>query len=402
MPFDEMPGGMPGGMPGRQRREPANTTELYEVLGVEKTAKPAEIKKAYRKQALQKHPDKGGDPEEFKKIQAAYEVLKDEEKRAKYDQHGLEGLEDEMGGDAEDLFSAFFGGRGRRRREGPRKGATVKHPLKVSLEDLYNGKRARLQISRDKIIGEPRTCSACQGQGVTVRIRQMGPMLQQIQQQCPECNATGFQFRKQKETSQLEVNVNPGMCNGDKIRFANASDEQPNAEPGDVVFILQEKPHATFKRKNADLLYQKNLTLSEALCGFEFMITHLDGRQILVKSKPGEVVQPEAANGEPFVKVIANEGMPKKGSPFDKGRLFIYFRVVFPRPSEMTDEKRAILSQVLPSAGPVAYNAEEVEEYTTEEVDMREFGKRDGSGNGQSAYDSDEEGGQRVQTCQQA
>merc|ERR1719231_405555 len=151
-------------------------------------------------------------------------------------------------------------------------------------------------------------------------------MIQQIQQQCPECNGTGYLFRKEKETSQLEVNVNPGMCNGDKIRFANASEEKPNA---------------TFKRKNADLLYQKNLTLSEALCGFEFVITHLDGRQILVKSKPGEVVCPEAANGEPYVKVIENEGMPKKGSPFDKGRLFIYFRVVFPRPSEMTDEKRA-------------------------------------------------------------
>merc|ERR1719378_1923463 len=107
--MDGMPGGMPGGMGGGPR-EPADTKALYEVLGVEKKATPAEIKKAFRKLALKEHPDKGGDPEKFKKIQAAYEVLSDEEKREKYDKYGLEGLEEGGGGDGVDIFDLFFNG----------------------------------------------------------------------------------------------------------------------------------------------------------------------------------------------------------------------------------------------------------------------------------------------------
>ena len=88
-------GGMPGGgFPGMpQKREPADTTKLYETLGIEKSSSAAQIKKAYRKKALRMHPDKGGDPEEFKKLQAAYDVLSDEDKRKTYDKYGLEGLE---------------------------------------------------------------------------------------------------------------------------------------------------------------------------------------------------------------------------------------------------------------------------------------------------------------------
>ena len=119
IPFGMDDGGMPGGMGGMGRqREPADTTALYEVLGVPKSASATEIKKAFRKLALKKHPDKGGDPEEFKKIQAAYEVLGDEEKREKYDKYGLEGLEaGDMPEGGMDVFDLFFGG-GRRRRGG--------------------------------------------------------------------------------------------------------------------------------------------------------------------------------------------------------------------------------------------------------------------------------------------
>lgn len=404
MPFDDMGG---GGMPGmggmRQNREPANTTELYEFLGVAKTASASEIKKAYRKMALQKHPDKGGDPEEFKKIQGAYEVLKDEEKRQKYDQYGLEGLENDMGGDGDDIFSSLFGGRGRRRQSGPRKGADVKHPLKVSLEDLYKGKTAKLAISRDKIIGKPEMCSGCNGRGMVVRLRQLGPgMVQQIQAQCSECGASGFKVKKTKERKVLEVHVEPGMCDSDKIRFNGASDEQPNAEPGDVVFILQEKKHATFKRKHADLLLQKDITLMEALCGYEFVVNHLDGRQILVKSKPGEIVRPESSPGEPFCKCVEGEGMPIKGSGgYEKGKLFIYFRIVFPREGQLSAATVSSLKQILPKPDPTdSYDPETVEEYTTDVVDLREFGKV--KGNASNEYDSDEEGdGQRGVQCQQ-
>lgn len=403
MPFDE--GGMPGGHPGMRRAsaEPPDTTELYKIIGVDKKATDAEIKKAYRKLAVKNHPDKGGDPEEFKKIQGAYEVLKDPEKREKYDRYGLEGLENEMGGgDQDDIFSALFGGRRRRQQSGPRKGQDVKHPLKVSLEDLYKGKTAKLAISRDKIVGDARQCSTCNGRGAIVRLRQLGPgMVQQIQQQCPDCGGSGYSFKTQKERQVLEVHIEPGMKHEEKIRFAGMSDEQPNAEPGDIVFVLQEKPHAVFKRKQSDLLIQKEITLMEALCGFEFLVTALDGRKLLIKSKPGEVIKPESREGEPFIKCVDGEGMPKKGTGgFEKGKLFIYFKIVFPTDGSLDDNALSTLKTVLPGPDETPeYDPDEVEEYTTDVIPLKLFGQKDP--NDQSAYDSDEEGGERGVQCQQ-
>merc|ERR1719405_439954 len=267
-----------------------------------KKATQTEIKKAFRKLALKKNPDKGGDVEEFKKIQAAYEVLGDEEKRSKYDQYGLEGLE---GGDMPegmDIFDMFFGG-GRRRRGGggKRKAEDTVYPLKVSLEDLYNGKTAKLAITRNVMKGEPRKCSTCRGQGVVIQMRQIGPgMVQQLQARCPDCSG-GYKVTMKKERQVLEVNVDKGATHNTKLRFSGMGNEQPNTEPGDVVFVLQQKDHAVFKRKGADLLIQKDVALVEALCGFEFVVKQLDGRSLLVKSKPGQIVRPEVSAGVPYV-----------------------------------------------------------------------------------------------------
>ena len=128
----------------------SDNSKYYEVLGVPKTASADDLKKAYRKAAIKNHPDKGGDPEKFKEISHAYEVLNDPEKREIYDQYGEDALKEGMGGggggghDPFDIFQSFFGGspfggggssRGRRQR----RGEDVVHPLKVSLDDLYNG-----------------------------------------------------------------------------------------------------------------------------------------------------------------------------------------------------------------------------------------------------------------------
>lgn len=405
MPFDDM-GGHPGmgGMGGP--REPADTQELYDVLEVEKDATQAQIKKAYYALARVAHPDKGGDPEKFKKIQAAYEVLKDEDKRKKYDQYGLEGLDGGEGDD--DLFSAFFGGRrrGGGRPQGPKKGPDVKHPLKVSLEDLYNGKTAKLAVSRDKIVGTPTMCKECNGKGVMIRLRQIGPgMVQQIQQQCSACAASGYDVKREKERQVLEVVIERGMKNGEKIRFRGMSDEQPNAEPGDILFILQEKEHPLFTRKGADLLIRKDISLCEALCGYEFMITHLDGRKVLIKSKPGEIIKPNSAGAqsEPYMKCVMDEGMPKQGSPFEKGKLFVYFNIIFPTANSLDAAAVAALKKVLPNPSqPVKYDAESTEVVHTVECDLREFGKKDPHASNE--YDSDDErggGGPGGVQCQQ-
>merc|ERR1711966_517546 len=117
---------------------------------------------------------------------------------------------------------------------------------------------------------------------------------------------------------------------------------------GDVNFIIQEKEHETFKRKGADLLITKTLSINEALCGFEWVVKHLDGREIAIKSKPGEVIRPEATTSSPYVKIVPNEGMPSHGNPFVKGNLYVLFRVEFPKDGELSKKAIYQLKQLCP------------------------------------------------------
>lgn len=266
-------GGAGGGFPGaRAGSGPVDTTKLYETLGIEKDASEKDIKKAYRKLSLKHHPDRdGGDEHKFKEIAAAYEILSDPEKRKAYDQYGLEGVDDESGASArgEDLFSMFFGGGRGSRSRGPRKGPAVNHPIKVSLEDLYNGKTIKLAVNRKVIVGEVRECPKCGGQGAVMEVRQIGPgMITQMQRQCPQCNGQGNDAKTKNERKVLEVHIDKGMKNNQKIVFRNMADEVPGMEAGDVNFIVQEKEHELFKRKGADLLVTKDISLNQALCGF--------------------------------------------------------------------------------------------------------------------------------------
>ena len=154
-----------------------------------------DIKKAYRQLSLKHHPDRGGDEAKFKEINAAYEILSDPEKRQKYDKYGLDGVTDESPGHThDDLFSMFFGGGGGGggQSRGPRKGENVNHPIKVSLEDLYNGKTVKLSINRQIIVGAPTTCRECDGEGIVVELRQIAlGMVQQLQRRCAAC-AIGY------------------------------------------------------------------------------------------------------------------------------------------------------------------------------------------------------------------
>lgn len=391
-------------MGGRPRAD-VDTTKLYETLGVEKSANGKEIKKAYRKLAVKHHPDKGGDEHKFKEISAAYEILSDTEKRATYDKYGLEGLSEDGGGGGgqDDLFSMFFGG-GRSRASGPKKGESVNHPLKVSLEDLYNGKTAKIAINRQVIVGEAKICNTCDGQGVVLELRQIAlGMVQQIQRRCTDCGGTGYRATRKKERKILEVLVEKGMKHNEKIQFRGMADEKPNMEAGDVNFIIQEKEHDLFKRKGADLLITKSLSLNEALCGFEWTFKHLDGREIAIKSKPGEVIKPEASSTQPFVKIVPNEGMPSRGNPFVKGNLYVLFRVEFPTDGELNKKTTEQLKKLLPNpAMDVSYDEEEVEVVHLEHADVKNFGKG-GAGSHDREYDSDEEGGGAEQVqCQQS
>lgn len=417
-PFGEGGGGFPGGMGGGRGGGPVDNEEFYKVLGVAKDADAAQIKKAYRKLAIKNHPDKGGDAELFKKISVAYDVLSDPEKKEAYDKYGKEGLEGGGGGgrNADDIFSMFFGGQGGgrgQRSSGPKKGKDVVHPLNVSLEDLYNGKTIKISVNRQRMKypsgmdsnSAVKTCDTCGGRGAVVQVRRMGPMIQQVQSACPNCSGTGKDVAKGvkqvKERKILEVPVDKGMRDGSKIKFDGESDEHPGMLPGDVIFVVKQKEHSRFKRKGADLLLTKKINVCEALCGTKFLVTQLDGRQLLIETKPGKVIKA----GE--LMCVEDEGMPYEGNPFTKGKLFILFEIVFPTSGSLTAQQIQVLQSVLPPKPKLEIDEddEEPEECTLQDVAKDMFGKSGNHGSRSQAYDSDEEdageGGQRVQCAQQ-
>lgn len=416
IPFEHFAqgGGFPGGsggFPGGAPKEDIDTQKLYDTLGVSKNADDKEIRKAYRKLAVKHHPDKGGDEKQFKEISAAYEILSDKESREKYDKHGLEGVADEnvSGHGMNDLFSMFFGGQGGggggRRGGGKRKGPSVNHPLKVSLEDLYNGKTVKLAVNRKVIEGEASTCAKCRGQGAVMEIRQIGPgMISQVQRACDECAGQGYSATMKSERKVLEVHVEKGMKHNEKISFREMGDETPNMETGDVNFIIQEKEHSLFKRKGADLLLVKELSLNQALCGFKFLVKQLDGRQLCIESKAGEVIKPESDGQNPFVKVVPDEGMPSRGNPFVKGNLYVLFRVKFPEDGELSDKCLETLKKVLPDPDmDIEVDENEVDVVDLKHANVKDFGRGGAAHTNDSAYDSDdEEGGGRPVQCQQS
>ncbi|XP_020599776.1 dnaJ protein homolog [Phalaenopsis equestris] len=408
----------------------SDNTRYYEILGVSKNASQVDLKKAYRRAAIKNHPDKGGDPEKFKELAQAYEVLSDPEKREIYDQYGEDALKEGMGGAAHDpfdIFQSFFGGnpfgagggsRGRRQR----RGEDVVQPLKVSLEELYNGTSKKLSLSRNVLCskckgkgsksGASMKCPGCQGSGMKVSIRHLGPsMIQQMQHPCNECKGTGETISDKDRCPQcrgekvvhdkrvLEVVVEKGMQNKQKITFPGEADEAPDYITGDIVFILQQKDHPKFKRKGDDLFFEHTLPLTEALCGFQFALTHLDGRQLLIKSNPGEVVKPDQ------FKAINDEGMPMYQRPFMRGKLFIHFTVEFP--DSLSAEQCKAVESVLPlrmQSQLTDMELDECEETTLHDVNMEEEMMRKQAQQAQEAYEEDEEmhgGAQRVQCAQQ-
>ena len=311
------------------------------------------------------------------------------------------------------MFSALFGGGARRGTpKGPQKGEPVVQKLQVSLENLFNGKTFKMAISRQRVkypegmTAEQATkvCNSCGGVGAVLKTQRMGPMIQQVQVRCPDCQGQGKSFKEGvsvfQEKKTLEVRVDPGMKHGQKITMAGEADENPGMEAGDVVFVLVQQDHPLFQRKGADLVIEKEISLKDALCGTRFAIKHLDDRSIIVKTQPGQVIKPNS------IKFIAGEGMPRWRRPFEKGRLFILFRVKFP--DSLDTQTCKVLSQALPAAAaekiPTGEHVEELESPLIEST-IDDFGKVEFSADSGNAYDSDEEdhqsGGQRVQCANQ-
>merc|ERR1719411_1065388 len=304
----------------------------------------------------------------------AYEVLSNPEKRKLYDQAGEQGIKEGGSGggagmnpmDIFDIFDMFFGGGdpfGRGRQRGPRRTKNLVHQLSVSLEDMYNGTVRKLALQKNVICdacdglggkaGAVQKCPNCRGSGMQVRIQQLGPgMMQQIQSMCQECHGEGERVdpklrckkcngrKVNRERKILEVQVDKGMEDSQKITFSSEGDQEPGLEPGDIIIVLDEKAHDRFKRSGQDLIVKMNINLTEALTGMKKTIKTLDDRTLVIQTVRGEVIK----TGD--LKQIQGEGMPQYRNPFEKGRMILQFNVVFP--PHLDPAVAEALAQILP------------------------------------------------------
>ncbi|MEO1493158.1 MAG: molecular chaperone DnaJ [Pseudomonadota bacterium] len=300
--------------------------DYYDVLGVGKRASQDELKKAYRKKARELHPDSNPDKEkaeeQFKEVNEAYDCLKDEQKRAAYDQFGHAAVDGSMGGGGgprggqadfgsafsdvfEDLFGDFMGAQGRGRQQRARRGADLRYNLSVTLEEAFTGKQASIQVPGTEACShcngtgaeggaQPQTCPTCNGHG-KVRAQQG---FFTIERTCPTCKGVGQiikdpcrqcagsgQVRKERS---LNVQVPPGVETGTRIRLAGEGEGGPReGAPGDLYIFIDVEKHPLFERDGTNLFCRIPVPMTTAALGGEIEAPTLDGGRTRVKVPEG-------------------------------------------------------------------------------------------------------------------
>ena len=343
--------------------------DYYEVLGLSRTATADEIKKAYRRLAMKFHPDRNKDDsaeaeKKFKEAKEAYEVLKDTEKRATYDQFGHDGLRGNAGGpgggfSAEgfgdifgDVFGDIFGGGGRRGgRSQVFRGADLGYELKLDLEKAVAGDTVEIdvptQVGCEPCGGsgarkgtEPVTCTTCGGAG-QVRMQQG---FFSVQQTCPACKGAGTTIAdpcehchgrgRIRKTRTLSVKVPAGVDDGDRIRLSGEGEAGRNGgPPGDLYVEIRVNAHKLFERDGANLACEVPLSFATATLGGEVELPTLDGH-VSLKVPPG------TQSGKVFR--LRGKGVSTVRDP-RKGDLFA--RVAVETPVNLTSEQKRLLEQ---------------------------------------------------------
>jgi len=347
--------------------------DFYETLGVQKGADEKELKAAFRKLAMQYHPDRNpGDADcehKFKEINEAYETLKDPQKRAAYDRFGHAAFENGgMGGGQgfgangfaaggfadifEDIFGDMMGGRRQRSSGGRERGADLRYNMEITLEEAFAGKTAQIRVpasvtctecsgSGAKPGTQPTACATCSGSG---RVRATQGFFS-IERTCPTCQGRGQIIKDpcQKcsghgrviEERSLSVNIPAGIDDGTRIRLAGEGEAGARGGPaGDLYIFLSVKPHELFQRDGADLYCKVPISMTTAALGGSFEVTTLDGSQTRVKVPEG------SQNGRQFR--LKGKGMPVLRQP-SVGDLYI--QVSVETPQNLTRRQRELLEE---------------------------------------------------------
>ncbi len=346
--------------------------DYYELLGVTRTAAADEIKKAFRRLAMQFHPDRNqedGAEARFKQISEAYEVLSDPEKRAAYDRYGHAGLDFGRGfegtdfGGFGDIFDAFFGGAatGRRRREAQR-GGDRRADIELTFEEAAFGTEREIEVERiercQRCAGSgsepgssPQRCPACDGAGEVrrssrsvfgqfVNIATCGRCHGEgsiVTDPCNECRGQG----RERKSRQLEVNIPAGVNDGSRMRLSGEGDTGlQGGPPGHLYVYIGVAPHEVFSRQEEDLIFDLEMNPAQAALGFVAEIPTLDGEPAALKVPAG------TQSGRVFT--IKGKGVPRLHGG---GRGDLLVRTEMTVPTDLTDEQRALLHQLAESFG---------------------------------------------------
>ena len=356
-----------------------NKRDYYEVLGVEKGATAEEIKKAYRKKAMQFHPDRNpGDTtaeEKFKEVGEAYEVLSDDDKRARYDQFGFQGVDPNFGAggagfdggfggfggfDFGDIFGEFFGGGGGSRRastqNAPRRGENVAVRLDLTFEEAAFGCEKEVAAQRiencatcngsGSADGVIETCSNCHGTGQVRTTQNFMGMTMQSNAVCPHCGGRGKFVKtpcntckgkgKVRRTQKIKVKIPAGVDDGQSVRVRGEGCVGANGGPnGDLLVEIYIKRHPIFSRQNYDVFCEVPITFTQAALGAEIEIPTLDGK---VKYDLPEGTQ----TGKSFT--LYSKGIPVVNNPKRRGNQI--FTVVVETPTKLTKEQKELLRKL--------------------------------------------------------
>ena len=355
-----------------------NKRDYYEVLGVEKNAAEAEIKKAYRKLAAKYHPDVNHDADaedKFKEINEAYEVLSDPDKKARYDQFGFAGVDPNFNaaaggnpfgggfggfsgfGDLGDIFGDFFGGGASRSRSAnaPRKGENIVVQVDLSFEEAAFGTKKEVSVGRietcDRCGGSgaasgttAETCDRCGGSGQVHVTQNFMGMTMQSSAACPKCGGKGRIIRtpctrckgkgKIRRTQKIQVDIPAGVDDGQTVRVREQGSAGSNGGAnGDLLVAVSIRPHPLFKREGANVLCEMPISFTQAACGAEIEVPTLDGK---VRYNVPEGTQ----TGATFR--LRGKGIPYVGY---KNRGDQYVTVVVETPTHLNKEQKELLKR---------------------------------------------------------